>query len=109
MDDALQRKLGANEALFREANEAIERGLWPGDEDRVVRFRCECAELECGEAIELTVEEYRTVREHPRRFFIVDGHERPGAERVVERHSGYVVVEKLGEGGEVAEATDPHD
>jgi hypothetical protein len=89
MDERLlQRKIAANEAVLREANEAIERGLWPGDEDRVVRFRCECAELECNQAVELTTRGYERVRANPRRFFALPGHE-------------------LGEGGELAEAMDP--
>lgn len=107
MDDSLQRKIAANEALLREANEAIERGLWPGDEAQMIRFRCECAELECNQAVEVTAREYERVRANPRRFLVLEGHEHLGAERVVERRSGYLVVEKEGAGGRVADATDP--
>ena len=109
MDDALERKLAGNEALLRKANEAIERGLWPGVEDRRVRFRCECARLECNQAVELGVPEYERVRSESRWFFVVDGHEQPEAERVVERHPGYLVVEKVEEAGRVAEETDPRE
>ena len=107
MDEPPQRKIGANEALLREVNEAIERGIWPGDEQRLIRFRCECAEVECNQVVELTLREYEAVRANGRRFALVDGHEWPEAEVVVERHPGYLVVEKPGEGGAVAEATDP--
>ena len=34
---------------------------------------------------------------------IVPGHEVPEAERVVETHDGYAIVEKTGEAGDVAE------
>ena len=66
MDDGLQKKLAANEALLREVNEAIERGLWPGNDEQVVRFRCECAALECNQAVPLTVGEYESVRANAR-------------------------------------------
>lgn len=107
MDDAPNTKLAANEALLREANEAIERGLWPGDEDRIVRFRCECARLECNEAVELRLAEYEAVRVNSRRFVVIDGHEYPEAEVVVERRDGYAIVEKVDEAGAVAEERDP--
>lgn len=107
MDDALQRKLAKNEALFREANEAIERGLWPGDEDQVVRFRCECAQLDCNQAVELTVAQYEAVRASPRRFVVVEGHEQTEAEVRVQRRLNYSIVEKAAEAGAVAEEQDP--
>jgi hypothetical protein len=43
------------------------------------------------------------VREHPRRFFVAPGHEEPQLEQIIERHPGYVIVEKTGIAGEVAE------
>lgn len=107
MDDASNQRIGANESLFRETNEGIERGLWPGEEDQRVPFRCECALPECAEAIRLTPAEYEHVRSDPRSFVVVAGHEIPRAEVVVERHTGYVLVEKIGEAGAVAEARDP--
>jgi hypothetical protein len=106
-DEALQRKIAVNEGLLREANEAIERGVWPGDQSRLIRFRCECAEVECNQVVELRVSEYEEVRAHPRRFFVVRGHERAGVESVLESRPGYNIVEKAGEGGRVAEQSDP--
>jgi hypothetical protein len=50
---------------------------------------------------------YEAVRDHARRFVIVPGHQREGLARVVQAHPDYLVVEKLGEAGEVAEDTDP--
>ena len=58
MKDEVHDRLGANEALFREINEGIERGQWPGEEDSPVSFRCECARLGCNELVELTVRKY---------------------------------------------------
>ncbi len=102
-----QRRAGANESAFREVNEAIERGQWPGDEANQVSFRCECAELGCTEIIELTVGEYERVRANPRRFIVAVGHEQPEVETVVERSADYVVVEKRDRAADLAEANDP--
>jgi hypothetical protein len=66
MDDETQRRAARNESLFRETNEAIERGHWPNEPDKLVRFRCECARLECSEAVSLTLAEYEQVRSGPR-------------------------------------------
>ena len=107
MDEATQKKIAGNEAMLREANEAIERGLWPGDDHRTVRFRCECAQLDCNQAIELRVRDYEAVRAHPRRFVLAEGHQRTAVETVVQRRNGFLVVEKKGEAGAVAEERDP--
>lgn len=107
MDDVSNERIGLNESLFRETNEGIERGLWPGEEDRRVPFRCECARPDCGEAVRLTPAEYEHVRAHPRRFVVLPGHEILRAEVVVERRPEYLLVEKVGEAASVAEALDP--
>ena len=107
MPDDLQERLGANEAVFREINEGIERGHWPGEEDSPVSFRCECARLGCNDLIELSPREYERVRSNPRRFIVLPGHERLEIELVVERRSGYLIVEKLSQAAEKAEDTDP--
>jgi hypothetical protein len=107
VDDELQRRLASNEAVFRKVNEGIERGQWPGDENRRVGFRCECARLGCNLLVELTPRAYERVRANPRRFVMIAGHELPEVERVVDRSQGYFVVEKRDEAGVLAEETDP--
>ena len=107
MDDRAKGRVAANEAVFREINEGIERGQWPGEEDSPISFRCECARLGCNELIELSVREYEQVRSNPRRFIVLPGHERLDVEIVVERHHGYLVVEKLEGPGEQAVEKDP--
>jgi hypothetical protein len=107
MREELQERLGANEAVFRQINEGIERGQWPGEEESPVSFRCECARLGCNDLIELSIREYETVRSDPRRFIVLPGHERLDVEIVVERRPDYFVVEKLDQAGERAVATDP--
>jgi hypothetical protein len=107
VDDQSQERMARNEALFREANEAILTGVWPGEETKRVRFRCECGRPECNEMVELTVGEYEQVRRHPRRFVLVKGHEIPEIEAVVDSNPGGVVVQKFGTAGDEAEARDP--
>src|SRR5579884_3136933 len=107
MEDELERRLARNEAVFRQINEGIERGQWPGEEDRPVGFRCECAQLGCTDVIELSVAEYEQVRANPRRFIVRPGHEQLAVELVVETRPGYLVVEKVAKAGEAADASDP--
>jgi hypothetical protein len=107
VNDELQERLGANEAVFRKINEGIERGQWPGEEDAPVRFRCECAQLGCTELIELSVNDYERVRENPLHFIVLPGHERPEVEIVIDSRPGYMVVQKIDQAGETAIATDP--
>ena len=107
MDDEVQRRVAANEARLREVNEAIERGQWPGEDGKLVGFRCECARLGCDQVIELAISEYEQVRAHPRRFVLIRGHEVPGEDTLVDSGSGWVIVEKRDLAGAVAQATDP--
>ncbi len=65
MEGEKQRRTASDEGTIRDVNEGIERGLWPGDEDTPVGFRCECARLGCNRLVELTVREYEEVRSHP--------------------------------------------
>ena len=107
MPDEVQERLAANESVFREINEGIERGQWPGEEDRPASFRCECARLGCAELVELSVREYERVRSNPRRFIVLPGHERLDAETVVERRPGYLIGEQFDQAGEEAVENDP--
>jgi hypothetical protein len=107
--DEATRRIARNELLFRETNEAIERGQWPGEPDKIVRFRCECSRLECGEAVEVSLAEYEAVRESPRHFLLLAGHDLPEIETVVRRTASFVVVEKRDAAGELAAANDPRN
>lgn len=107
MDEQAQRRAARNEDLFRETNEAIERGMWPADPERLVRFRCECSTIDCGQALEVRLQDYENVRKSPRRFIVAYGHVTAGVETIVDKTARYVVVEKTGVAGEVAEANDP--
>jgi hypothetical protein len=101
-----ERALAGNETVQREVNEAIERGRWPGEEEQAP-YRCECAQPGCTSMLELTRAQYEGMREHPRRFVVLPGHEDPSLEKVVAREPGFVLVEKGGEAGRVSEVSDP--
>jgi hypothetical protein len=100
-------RLGLNEALFRSINERIEAGTWPAAQSELAAFRCECAALGCNLMLEMTLAEYEAVRLNPRHFLVAPGHEVPEVEYVVRRNETYLVVEKFGDAGEVADDTDP--
>jgi predicted ThiF/HesA family dinucleotide-utilizing enzyme len=100
-----KQRVAMNEATFRKVNEGMEVGQDPSG---LMTFVCECGRLGCNKLIELTREEYEDVRGNPRRFAILDGHEIPEVEDVVERHDRYIVVEKSGDAeAEIVEHTDP--
>ena len=103
----VQERLALNEVSYRTLNEGIERGHAGDPPSRQVGFRCECARLGCNAIVLLSKTEYEAVRSNGRRFFMLDGHEMPDIEDVVERHERYVVVEKREHAGETAEGADP--
>lgn len=106
--DLRRLRAAQNQSLFRrvnahlvELNQAFELLT-----DRSV-FVCECARLECIQEIDMTLRDYERVRSNPRRFIVApsDEHVVPDVECVVERNANYFVVEKIGVGAEVAEAS----
>lgn len=109
MSDDGAEKVARNNALFRDANERIESAATDaglGGNDRPVPFICECSDRDCTSIIHLTLDAYRRVRSNPRWFVHAPRHEesRDGLVRALERHDGYVLVEKIGRAGEITEA-----
>jgi hypothetical protein len=106
MSSLWEQRAARNEALFREVNQNIalleERH---GTAATVPVFLCECANPGCTDQFAVEPAEYRRVREHARRFLVRPGHDDPQLERVLETHRDYLVVEKIGEAGKVAEHT----
>ena len=95
--------MAQNEALARRINDRIEYQR-PRNGESADTFYCECVRVDCGGVLDLSIEEYARVRSHPRRFVVLPGHEEPAVESTVEVHPRYVVVEKRGEAGRLAEA-----
>ena len=108
---AHQEEIGQAQVVCRAENEAIQSSA-----DRLtllgpIPFVCECPDRDCGEIVRLTFDEYEAIRQDPRRFFNVSGHETEsvdaGAERIVAVAGDLTVVEKIGIAGEVA--ADAHE
>jgi hypothetical protein len=97
-----------NQALFREVNERIEQLALDSDDGSQDSYICECGNPECTELMELTRAEYEAVREHANRFAVLQAHENPATEAVVEQRGHYNIVETLaGEDSRIARVTDP--
>ena len=107
-DQQRRDQIARNESLFREVNERMDDRSdghqGPGDE---VVFLCECGAGDCTAFVRLTGAQYEAVRAHPRRFFMIAGHEIPDTERVVEEHGDWVVTEKDEDVATIVEARDP--
>jgi len=109
MEDERVRRIGQNEALFREVNERVvnirESVGVPGGE---AEFVCECGKDTCVEHVLVPLSDYERIRSDPTLFLIKPGHEFPDIEEVVERRNGYAVVRKVNpEDVRIAVETDP--
>ena len=82
------------EAFFRAVNEGIAEAS-EKFESTEAEFLCECGDSSCTHRIELSLEEYEDVREHPTRFFVRRGHAEPDVEEVVDRRRRYAIVDKV--------------
>jgi hypothetical protein len=89
------RRIGLNEAVFRELNdrlEELEETFRPGRDE--LDLVCECGDADCSEGLRLPRPDYRRLRSDSRRFAVVPGHEQPDVEEVVEKQESYDVVRK---------------
>jgi hypothetical protein len=105
-----QRHAAQIQSIFREINERLRETNAAflsvvGDTE----FVCECAQLGCTELMAMTVEEYEDVRLSPTRFAVKPGCEHffPDAERIVDSHPSFLIVEKFGPAGALAVSLDP--
>lgn len=102
--DFREKRLGLNEAIFREVNERVE-GLakhfrWSRSE--ALDLVCECRQATCVQRIEMPQAEYEALRAKDTHFALYPGHADPHIERVISSHKGYEVVVKEGPAAEVA-------
>lgn len=101
------RRIGLNEALFRQVNERISE-LGDDFHMKELEILCECGDIDCGDRFEIEHQAYEELRSEPTHFAVLPGHEIPDVETVVERRRVYTVVRKdPGGPAEVAEKTDP--
>jgi hypothetical protein len=106
-EDLTLERIAINQSRFREANERIELAADKMGLVGPVPFICECAQTDCVEIVRLSIEGYEEVRHDPRLFFTAPGHQQiavdAGAGVVVGNGDGYVLVEKVGVAGQIAE------
>ena len=109
--DMSAERIARNDAIFREANEQIRDFAETLDIQTPLAFICECADPECREIVQLTLEQYRELRSDPRHFVNVEGHQVAAGDwgEVVAQTDGHVTVEKLGRAGEIVEQLEGRD
>jgi hypothetical protein len=109
VDELTQERVARNDARFREANERImERADELGVDEIEIPVICECADRDCKTVIRMSPRAFEEVRSNSRHFLNAPGHQVAalGTAEVVEHRSGYVIVEKQGHAGAVAERLD---
>lgn len=108
--DERERRIGENEAVFRQVNENLHRlnEAFSAVTNRV-ELVCECGDLGCVERISVSLDEYEKLRSHADRFLVAAGHVAPGdVEEVVATGGGWDIVRKRPGGpASLAAATDP--
>jgi hypothetical protein len=111
MERLMEERIARNQATFRAANERTGAAVGVYDIASPVPFICECADPSCTEVVRLELDQYEEIRSDSRRFLNVPGHQTvaQGVSVIVEERNGYVIVEKMGHAGEIAEALDERD
>ena len=101
-----EEQAGRNEVSFREANEQINRKGGELAFAGRLPFLCECEEPTCTEIVQLTAAEYERARSNARWFLMTPGHQSRASEPI-ETSGRFMIVEKNGLEGEIAEQVDP--
>lgn len=112
-----ERRLGLNEAVFREVNERIRdikqtfESSMPSEwQAQDLDLICECGDPGCADRISMPIAEYERVRADSRQFAIVPGHNDRSVEDVVSHEKTYDLVRKHpGDAAALAELTDRRD
>ena len=105
----MAERVARNDAMFREANEEIRAMARRSGMEGLLPALCECADPACTELVQLTPQEYEAVRSNSTWFINLRGHQAnaQGWVRVLSENSRFVLVEKVGEAGEIAAQLDP--
>ena len=104
--DERARRIGLNEAMFRQVNEAVSS---ISEDYKAPDFEivCECGDIGCTDRIHITSGAYDDLRSESHHFAVVPGHEILDVETVIADKGGYHVVRKdAPEARELAERTD---
>lgn len=101
------RRLAQNEVRFRQLNEQAAHLDPQEPAPNWIDLVCECSDRDCTKSLTMPFSEYEWLRQNPRQFTVLPGHEAPAIEDAVERHEAYVIVEKHAETHHQVEAADP--
>jgi hypothetical protein len=93
VDTTQAERIGRTESVFREVNERIAETAARFDASETA-FICECADPNCTDRVDATLDEYEHARQQGTTFLLVPGHEDERVEAVVERGEDHAVVEK---------------
>ena len=107
MEGSRERRIAQNEDAARKINESIDDERAGEGHPGPRWFVCECAHADCAVLLDVGAGKYHEVRENPQRFIVLPGHEEPDVEVVVEARAEYLVVEKTGEAGRIADEEAP--
>jgi hypothetical protein len=106
----VERRKAANEAVFRNVNERIQRlqHSFALAEREPLQMICECDQLDCMTRIAVEIPVYEQVRANGDQFLISHGHEDAQVDEVVSVTSAYTIVRKKeGDPSDVAVEADP--
>ena len=94
--DLREERILENEQAFAAINQRLRHDLErSGDDDgELAAFVCECGQTACHDSVMLTTVQYVEAHRDPRDFVVLNGHEIPDVEDVVERAERYVRVRK---------------
>ena len=90
-----ERTSRANQDVFRRANERLLAAVRDVvDNARPIPFLCECIDPECRSTVQLSIEQFRDMREVSNRYVIFTGHPTMNGERPVEVDGDVSIVQK---------------
>lgn len=98
MNDLNEQRLKENEVIFRKANENVAEYVEEqiGGDAAILPFYCECSRPKCRQRIKISTKEYKQLHKNRRQFIAIKGHETPSIEKVLQRATGFIVLEKFG-------------
>ncbi|CAN5653009.1 hypothetical protein BH23PAT2_BH23PAT2_07920 [soil metagenome] len=116
-----ERKQEQNEAVFRNANEEVTKGLHdleemantegyaelPDKDNLPIHFFCECSDENCRERIVMDLTEYDDLHNNRKLFVIKPKHEVRQIEKVVKKNADHWIVKKNNQPLESANTLQP--
>jgi hypothetical protein len=92
--DSRDKDLAENQHAFRIGNERLRGAVEARAGGEPIPFLCECTDDTCMARIDLTLDEYRSIRRQENRFVILRDHPTLPGERIVQENGSYQIVEK---------------